>query len=54
VADTAVLRSLASDPWLAVLPQRAEPRVLNIAELRRAVGSLRPDSGVATREITSD
>lgn len=35
--DTAALRSLAVDPRLAALLQRAEPRVLDIAEPRRAV-----------------
>jgi peptide subunit release factor 1 (eRF1) len=35
--DTAALRSLAADPRLAALLQRAEPRVLDIAEPRRAV-----------------
>jgi hypothetical protein len=34
---TAALRSLAADPRLVVLLQRAEPWVLDIAELRRAV-----------------
>jgi hypothetical protein len=35
--DTAALRSLAVDPRLAALLQRAEPRVLDITEPRRAV-----------------
>lgn len=35
--DTAALRTLASDPRLAPLLARAEPRVLDIAEPRRAV-----------------
>ena len=35
--DTAALRGLAVDPRLAALLQRAEPRVLDIAEPRRAV-----------------
>jgi len=58
--DTAAaLRSLAADPRLAVLLQRAEPRVLDIAELCRTVlrrcrpvGSLRRGPGVATRDRT--
>ncbi|PZS37400.1 MAG: hypothetical protein DLM62_19435 [Pseudonocardiales bacterium] len=35
--DTAALRTLAADPRLAPLLERAEPRVLDIAEPRRAV-----------------
>ena len=35
--DTAALRTLAADPRLATLLARAEPRVLDIAEPRRAV-----------------
>jgi Actinobacteria/chloroflexi VLRF1 release factor len=35
--DTAALRTLAADPRLAALLERAEPRVLDIAEPRRAV-----------------
>ncbi|MGH3824188.1 MAG: acVLRF1 family peptidyl-tRNA hydrolase [Pseudonocardiaceae bacterium] len=35
--DTAALRTLAADPRLATLLARAEPRVLGIAEPRRAV-----------------
>ncbi|MGA9693615.1 MAG: Vms1/Ankzf1 family peptidyl-tRNA hydrolase, partial [Pseudonocardiaceae bacterium] len=35
--DTAALRTLAADPRLTVLLARAEPRVLDIPEPRRAV-----------------
>lgn len=35
--DTAALRNLAADPRLAALLQRAEPRVLDVAEPRRVV-----------------
>ncbi|MGH3692700.1 MAG: acVLRF1 family peptidyl-tRNA hydrolase [Pseudonocardiaceae bacterium] len=35
--DTAALRTLAADPRLAALLERAEPRVLDIPEPRRAV-----------------
>jgi hypothetical protein len=35
--DTAALRTLAADPRLTALLERAEPRVLDVAEPRRAV-----------------